>query len=277
MRIGGSSSSTGLQSHLAALSALDGGAVDEIFTKRSGDSGHEVGGEVGIEPVKVRGKRGKTQRIEEEMRRVHTEHSSASALIDRLNEREAVGVLKGVLDEDALSAIQPGMVVQLRAAVSLHPIFQIDAVLASYIKNAPALGQGEQAKELRKVLPLMRALMGTGDRDGRILLDMETGADQAARVVAFVERAAIQVPIEDLTGHFSALVQVNEVLQGQDEELLTLRAIRGARPGKAEREGIAEGAQALIEPAKELGVPLTREDLVMPAPLMLLRPIAIWR
>lgn len=127
------------------------------------------------------------------------------------------------------------------------------------------------------MLPLMRALMGTGDRDGRILLDMETGADQAARVVAFVERAAIQVPIEDLTGHFSALVQVNEVLQGQDEELLTLRAIRGARPGKAEREGIAEGAQALIEPAKELGVPLTREDLVMPAPLMLLRPIAIWR
>jgi hypothetical protein len=59
--------------------------------------------------------------------------------------------------------------------------------------------------------------------------------------------------------------------------MLTLRAIRGAPPGKAERDGIAQSGQALIEPATELGVQLTAEDLVMPAPLMLLRPIAVWR
>ena len=87
----------------------------------------------------------------------------------------------------------------------------------------------------------------------------------------------IQVPIEDLTGHFSALVQVDEVLEEEGDELLTLRAIRGASPGKTERDGIVGGAQALIASANELGVPLTRDDVVMPAPLMLLRPIAIWR
>jgi hypothetical protein len=183
---------------VAALSALDGGKVDEILTKRSGDTSGEIGAELGIEPVKVRGKRGKSQRVEEEMRRVRTEHSAASTLIDRLRELEAIGVLDGVLDGEALAAIQPGMVVQLRGAISLHPVFQIDAVMASYMKNAAALGQGEQAKELRKILPLMKALMGTGDEDGRILLDLETGHGQAARIIAFAERTSIQVPIEDL-------------------------------------------------------------------------------
>jgi hypothetical protein len=38
-------------------------------------------------------------------------------------------------------------------------------------------------------------------------------------IVAFVERGAIQVPIEDLTGHFSALVQVDEVLEEEGDEL----------------------------------------------------------
>ncbi len=262
---------------LAALSALDGGAVDEILTRRSGDTDREIAGEIGVEPLKVRGKRGKNQRIEEEMRRVRTEHSAASALIDSLRDREAVGVLEGTLDEQALSAVQPGMVVELWAAVSLHPVFQIDAVMASFLRNANSLGQAEAAKELRKVLPLMQALMGTGDKDGRILLDFRTGDTQAARIVAFVDRSAIQVSVEDLTGHFSALVQVDEVLTGPGEELLTLRAIRGAPPGKTERDGILEGGLGLIEPATELGVELTAEDLLMPAPLILLRPIAVWR
>lgn len=127
------------------------------------------------------------------------------------------------------------------------------------------------------MLPFMKALMGTGDQDGRILLDLNTGDDQAARIVAFADRAAIQVPIEDLTGHFTAVVQIDEMLLSEGEELLTLRAIRGAPPGKAERDGMLEGAVGLIAPATELGVQLTIDDLLMPAPLVLLRPIAIWR
>lgn len=123
----------------------------------------------------------------------------------------------------------------------------------------------------------MRALLGTGDETGRILLDLDTGDDQAARVVAFAERNSIQVPLEDLTGNFSALVQIDEIMSEQDEGVLTLRAIRGGPPGKAERDGILEGAQGLIEPATEMGVSLTMDDLLMPAPLVLLRPIALWR
>ena len=211
------------------------------------------------------------------MRRVRTEHSAAAALIDGLESRGSIGILEGVLDQESLAALRPGMVVELRAAVTLHPVFQIDALMTNYVKNAAALGQAEEAKSLKPVLPFMRTLLGTGDETGRILLDLDTGDDQAARVVAFAERSSIQVPLEDLTGHFSALVQIDELLSEENEELLTLRAIRGAPPGKAERDGILEGAQALIEPATEMGVALTMDDLRMPAPLVLLRPIAVWR
>jgi hypothetical protein len=262
---------------LAALSALDGGAVDEILTKRTGDAARELGAELGVEPIKVRGKKAKTERVEEEMRRVRTEHSAAAALIDGLESRSSIGVLDGVLDQESLDAFRPGMVIQLRAAVALHPVFQIDALMTNYIKNAAALGQAEEAKALKPVLPLMRALLGTGDETGRILLDFDTGDDQVARIVAFAERSAVQVPVEDLTGHFSALVQIDEVLTSEDEELMTMRAIRGAPPGKAERDGILKGAQGLIEPATEIGVSLTMKDLLMPAPLVLFRPIALWR
>lgn len=251
--------------------------MDEILTRRTDGAARELGADVGVEPVKVRGKRGKTQRVEEEMRRVRTEHSAAAALIDGLESRGSIGVLDGVLDQKSMAALRPGMVMELRAAVTLHPVFQIDALMTNYVKNAAALGQVQQAKELKPVLPLMRALLGTGDETGRILLDLDTGADQVARLVAFAERAAIQVPPEDLTGNFSALVQIDEILVKPGEEVLTLRAIRGAPPGKAERDGLLEGAQKLIEPAAEMGVSLTMADLLMPAPLVLLRPIALWR
>jgi hypothetical protein len=261
----------------AALSALDGGAVDEILTRRTDDAARELGADIGVEPLKVRGKKAKTQRVEEEMRRVRTEHSAAAALIDGLESRGSVGILDGVLDQESLAALRPGMVVELRAEVTLHPVFQIDALMTNYVKNAAALGQAEQAKSLKPVLPLMRALLGTGDETGRILLDLDTGTDQAARVVAFVDRSSIQVPSEDLTGNFSGLVQIDEIRTAQDEEVLTLRAIRGAPPGKAERDAILEGSEGLIEPASEMGVSLTMDDLLMPAPLVLLRPIALWR
>lgn len=263
---------------LAALAALDGGAVDEILTKRSGESARELGGEVGVEPIKARGKKAKFQRTEEELRRVRTEHSAAAALIDGLTERKAIGILRGVLDADALSSIRSGMVMQLSADVGLHPLFQIAEAMTNYVENAATFGQAQQGKELKAVLPIMRSLVGEGNQHGRILLDFKTGDAQAARIVALAKRSGIQVPIEDLEGRFSALAQVDEVRTGDGQELLTLRAIRsGAQPGEAERKGIVESTPALVEPARAIGIELTMDDVVMRPPLVLLRPIAVWR
>lgn len=262
---------------LGALSALDGGAVDEILTRRIGESGGDVGGEIGVSVAKAKAKRGKTQRIEEELRRVRTEHSAASTLIDRLLERDAVGVLDGALDDQVVAQLQAGMLVQLRAVVALHPLFQLDAVMTSFLVTAPKLGMQSEARELKQVVPVFRAMTGAADQAGRILLDLDTGEAQAARVVAFVARESLQVPSEDLTGHFSALAQVDELLLNDDDELVTLRLVRGARAGALERSALQEGVEPLIEAAQKVGVALEGNDLIMRSPLAVLRPLCIWR
>lgn len=208
---------------------------------------------------------------------MRTEHSAASTLLDRLHERGAVGVLDGPLDDDALQQLRPGMVVELRAEVVLHPLFQLHAVMDSFLKNASKVGQEAVAKDLRKIWPLFQAMTGTDDPNGRILLDLHTGADQVARVVAFVPRPSLQVSVEDLSGNFSVLVQVEELLLDEADELVTLRLVRGAPPGKAERDALIDGAEGLVDASREMGVALSTEDLVMKAPLLVLRPVCMWR
>jgi len=72
---------------------------------------------------------------------------------------------------------------------------------------------------------------------------LDTGEGQAARVVAFVARPSLQVPLEDLSGHFSALVQIDELLIDSADELVTLPLVRGAPAGQLERSALAEGAE----------------------------------
>lgn len=262
---------------LAALSALDGGAVDEILTRRIGESGHDIGGELAAPIAKAKAKRGKSQRVEEELRQVRTEHSAASTLIDRLTEREAVGKLDGPLDDSVLPQISPGMVIELAAQVSPHPLFQLDTVMRSFLKVAPKIGQGAQVKELRGVLPMFQALTGTGDETGRVLFDLDTGEQQVPRIVAFASRSSLQVPLDDISGRFTGLVQVDEVLSGPNDELFTLRLVRGAPPSQVERQAILATTESLTDAAAGMGVQLGHSDLVMASPLIILRPLCIWR
>lgn len=264
---------------LAALSALDGGAVDEILTRRVDESGHDFGGQVSVPmtPVKAKAKRGKSQRVEEELRQVRTEHSAASALIDGLKQRDAVGTLDGALDAETLEQISPGMVIELSAHVVPHPLFQLDTLIRSYLKVAPKMGQGKEAQELRKVLPLFHAISGTGDDSPRVLFDLDTGESQIPRVVAFASRPSLQVGLEDITGKFSSLAQVDEILVDPVDELFSMRLVRGAPPAEAERTAIREGTQLLQEAAAGMGVQLRDDDLVMSAPVVVLRPLCIWR
>lgn len=263
---------------LAALSAEDGGAVDEILTKRTAESGHDLGGEVGPAAVaRARAKRGKSQRVEEELRRVRTEHSAAATLIDRLHERQAIGRLEGPLDEATLDQVEPGMLVELSGEVVLHPLFQLETVMKSFLAVAPKLGQAEEVKAVKGVLPMLQALTGSADSSGRVLFYINTGEAQAARLVAFAARGTLQVPLEDITGRFSALVQVDELLTRPDDDLVTLRLVRGARPGRDEREGIRTATQPLSEAADAMGVAIGNDDLIMPSPLVVFRPLCVWR
>lgn len=53
--------------------------------------------------------------------------------------------------------------------------------------------------------------------------------------------------------------------------------VQKAPVSELERSAIEETAVELVEGFSEMGVTCTREDLVMQGPLVMLRPLCVWR
>lgn len=266
-----------VDSIMAALSALDGGAVDAILEKRIDESGGEAGVGLRAGPAQGKAAKNKARRVEAEIQKVRTQHSAASTLIDRLHEASAVGVLDGSLDSDALAQLKPGMTIQARGQFRLHPLFQLEAVMQSFIRNAPALGLSKDAAELKEPLKIFQTLIGTRDGQGRLLVDIDTGPAQEARMIAFVRQTMLQVDVEDLVGEFTIVGQVDEIVDDESEPAMTLRLVRGASAGEDERQAMTDGLREMGVAAKDIGVAITDDDLFVKPPAVVLRPIAIWR
>lgn len=260
---------------LSGLSALDGGAVDEILTRTTEDQGSQVGGHVGGRAARAQAGKNRGRKVEEELRRRRTEHSAAAALIDRLAEMEALGEVDGALDEDVAAALTPGDTIRVRGEVVLHPLHQVDVMLRSFIEAAPAFDQKEAAKELRKALPMWEAMVGSGN-SARVLFDLETGVAQVPRTVVPVKRSALQVDVADVPGFCTLLAKVDRIV-GPEEYVLAVRVLQNAPVSELERSAADEGAIELVESFSEMGVSCTREDLVMQGPVVMLRPLCIWR
>jgi hypothetical protein len=184
---------------LSGLSALDGGAVDEILTKTTDDSNKNLGGQLGSRAAGVQAGKNRGRKVEEELRRRRTEHSAAAALIDRLTELQAIGEVEGSLDEDVAAALTPGDTIRVRGEVSMHPLHQADVVLRSFLQAAPAFNQQGLAKQLREMLPMWEAMVGTG-KSAQVLFDLTTETSQMPRVVMPVRRSALQVDAADYLG-----------------------------------------------------------------------------
>jgi hypothetical protein len=94
--------------NLASLSAIDGGQVDEILTKSGEEYGGDLGGEVRLGPAKGGGKRAKTRKTEEEIRRAETRHSIA--VMRYLRGAPSNALERGLLEEqlpDLIEALVP--------------------------------------------------------------------------------------------------------------------------------------------------------------------------
>lgn len=260
----------------SGLSALDGGAVDEILTHVTEDRGSELEGQLGVSSAKGKGGRRKKRTVQEELRRKRTEHSAAASLIDRLSAAEAIGEVDGEVDEEVAAALTPGHTVRLQGRMVLHPLHEADAMLRSFLKAAPAYGEEAAAKELRReVLPLWEAMVGSGD-SAIVLFDLVTRSPQVPRVLMPVKRSALEVTPSDAQGFVTVLAKADEVL-GPDDETLAIRVLQNAPVSKLERSAVEEAAVDIVEGLGEMGVTCTREDLIMRGPSVVLKPLCIWR
>jgi hypothetical protein len=261
---------------LSGLSALDGGAVDEILTRRSDDSGTEYGGHIGVRGAGAKASKNRGRKVEEELRRRRTEHSAAAALIDRLADAGAIGEVEGAFDEEVANALTPGDTIRVRGDLQLHPLHQVDAMLRSFMEVAPAFDQQATAKQIRGVLPMWNAMIGSGG-SSRVLLDLVTNDDpQTPRIVLTAKRSDLQVHIGDVPGFSTMLVKVDRII-GPGDHLLALRVLQNAPVSELERSAVAEAAVEVVEAFSEMGVACTKQDVVMEGPLVVLRPICVWR
>lgn len=260
---------------LSGLAALDGGAVDEILTRTIDENASQIGGHIGGRGAKAQGGKNRGRRVEEELRRKRTEHSAAAALIDRLIDLEAIGEVDGELDEDVAAALTPGDTIRIRGEVALHPLHQVDVLLRSFIEAAPRFDQKETAAELRQALPIWESLIGSG-KAARILFDVATAASQHPRIILPVKRSALQVEAVEVPGFCSVLAKIDRI-SGPEEHVLSVRILQNAPVADFERTVIEQGAVELVEQFAELGIPCGQDDVVMPGPLLTLRPICVWR
>lgn len=260
---------------LSGLAALDGGAVDEILTRTTDDSATELGGHVGGRVAKAQAAKNRGRKVEEELRRRRTEHSAAAALIDRLSGMDAIGEVEGELDEDVAGALTPGDTIRVRGEILLHPLHQVDAMLRSFLKAAPHFDEKATARDLQQMLPMWEAMVGSG-HSARVLFDLATGTPQLPRVLVPVKRSSLQVETADVAGYGTMLAKVDRLV-GPEDQVLALRILQNAPVSELELSAVDDAAVAMVEGFSGMGVAITRDDLVMHGPLVVLRPLCIWR
>jgi hypothetical protein len=262
---------------VAALSALDGGQIDEILMRSADERGGSMGAEVDVKIAKAGGKRAKTRKIEEEMRITRTRHAAAAKLIDALLERESVGLVDGEFDAEVMRQVSPGMVLQFRAELQLHPLHQADEMLTSFIEVAPKLGQADSAKELSPALKMWEAIVGTGKTDSRLLIEPRTADAQNPRLLLPVPKSHLQAPLDDVLSEVTILAQVERIIAADDESYQAIRMLPGGPVSSLEKETVAGAVPEMLPHLREIGINIDVGDVFIDGPALILRPICAYR
>lgn len=262
---------------VAALSALDGGQIDEILMRSADERGGSVGGEIDVNVAKGGGKRAKTRKVEEEMRLTRTRHAAAAKLIDALLERESVGIVDGVFDSETMEKVSAGMVLQFRAKLHLHPLHQADEMLRSFLEVAPKLGEGQTAKELKPALKVWETIVGTGNPDSRILIEPRTADNQYPRLLLPVPKDHLEAPLDDVLGDVTILAQLERIVAADDDAHQVIRLLRGGPASTLEKNSVAETVPEMLPALREIGVAIEMDDIFIRGPALILRPICAYR
>lgn len=261
---------------VSALSAIDGGQIDEILTRSAEerDGGFEGGLEAG--PVRAKGKRSKGRKVEEEIRRARTRHATAAKLLEALVDREAIGIVDGPFDEQVAQEVQPGMVLQFRARIQLHPLHQADQMLRSFIQVAPKMGEKKAAAELKAMLPMWEVVSGTGREGAPVLLEPVTSDSQTPRLLLPVPKSDFEVSVDAVLTDLTVVAQV-EQLVSDAETYEVVRVLSGGPATPLEQGVVKEMLPGLSEALSSMGLAVDEEDALVRGPAVILRAICAYR
>lgn len=262
---------------LNSLAAVEGGAIDEILTRTGEEGGGDLGGEVGVGPVKAKGGRKRSRKLEEEIRRKRTEHAAATLLLKELHERGAIGVLDGPFGPEVHDQLEEHMLLELEAKIRIHPLHQVVVAARAWLEAAPKFGTGRQEiQAIKQTVQVLEAITQSSSGDRTFLVFAETGGDPSYRLVLPVQERYLQVPLDEFVGNATFVAQVDRILSASDE-VLAVRLIRNAPQLAMEREGLAKALPDLIAGIDNLGIAAEEGDFFLKRPTVILKPIVIFK
>lgn len=265
---------------LNALSAFEAGKVDEIIQKavdaREGGLDARIGGGA----IKAGGGRRKTTNIQEELVRTRTRFSAFEAWHRHLKEHEAIGTFNS-WDQEVRDALEVGETVEFIADVTLSPVHQVIATFLSVASLAGKAGSpiqlsAREATEWKKIATMAEQLVSGNKGHKSVLTYLLPYGASYPKVLARLEEQYLTRGLEHINARFTVVGQVEAVL-GDTENESVIRILRDVPPTPAETTAVSQALTELIEPAKELGVELSQEDLNFTSPSIVLRPLAIFR
>jgi hypothetical protein len=118
--------------------------------------------------------------------------------------------------------------------------------------------------------------MGGSGSPSHIPVYLEPGQVAEPRLVAELQDQYLIGGGESLEGTFTVIGQVSRLLEGNQVES-SIRMIRDVPPTQLEVDTISEALANFIEPGRELGVEISRGDINIAAPAVVLRPVAVFQ
>lgn len=265
---------------LNSLSAVEAGKVDEIIQKviEAREGGFDASLAAG--PLKGRGGKKKQASIEEELVKTRTWFSAFDAWHSYLTHAEAIGTFDS-WGMDVRDALTIGDTLEFSAELVLSPVHKVLRTFLSFAENAGrtdhAFSQkGAELAETKQTARMMIGWMGGRDKPTHLPMYLRPGGVAEPRIVAGLQDAYVIGGHENIEGTFTVVGQVTGLLSGDQVES-TIRIIRDVPPTQAEVTVINEAMANFIEPGRELGVEIDLSDITIPAPAVMLRPIAIFQ
>jgi len=265
---------------LNSLSALEAGKVDEIIQKvnEARESGLEAS--VGAGLVRGGGRKKKSATIEEELVKTRTWFSAFDAWYQYLSDADAIGTF-GSWDTEVRDALTVGDTLEFQAELVLSPVHKVLRTFVSFAETAGRPGnvfsqKGAELAETKKMAAMMISWMGGRDKPTHLPMYLLPDGVAEPRIIAGLQDAYVIGGHENIEGTFTVIGQVAALLSGDDVESV-IRVIRDVPPTQLEVDTINEALTNFIEPARELGVEIESSDISIPAPAVVMRPIAIYQ
>jgi hypothetical protein len=271
---------------LNSLSGIEGGAIDEILQRMGEEGGSGLGIDIGanlpgVGSAKAGANKKKAQRLEEEIRRKRTVHSATVALLDKLHEDEAIGIIEGPYTPEIYEQLEENMPLQFEAEIRVHPLHQLVSVVRGWAEMARDFGfDKREVNEFTSVARQIEAAFHGRDKNRKtIVIFAETERDDPEySFVLPIQTSSLLVPLDEFAGRATFVTQVDHIIE-EGEQILAARIVRNAPVLPAERSMMLEMLPAFEELQGEAGIGLTieEEDIVLSKPAIILKPICIYR